>query len=543
MLGRRDPQRNLFEAQTWPHPVPNNSFYARMASVNDLLFADDDLAEMYCLENGRPSLPPSLLSGVLLLQFYDDVSDAEAVARTCFDLRWKVALNLPLDYAGFDPSSLTNFRKRLVKHQQERYAFDRLIAVARTAGLLPDKVTLLTDTTWVHGAGAVQDTYTLIRKGIRQLLRQMGFATPQKRRGLAPAVQRLLATYLDQDHKAALDWSDAQQRAAQLHVLVQDAEATLELATAQADDADVRSTGWLLTKILGDDLVSDEQGHPQIGEGTASERIISLTEPEMRHGHKSEAHRFNGFKTAVATEPESELILDIAELAATRGDGEHLMPTVQRVEKCAGVTIERVIGDGAYPTGPNLAACATHAPAPIDLLAPLASAADPAVAKAAFQIDLTAQTATCPAGHRVNGTSSRQAGQPGLQFQFARATCQACALFARCVRSQVAGRTIRLDQYESYRQTLRRRQGTAEFQEWYRRRSRVERKQAELMRHGLRRMRYLGQAKRQLQRLWTGAVVNLKRLFKLAERRALALDTALAQSLASQAVPGAMCTE
>ena len=199
----------------------------------------------------------------------------------------------------------------------------------------------------------------------------------------------------------------------------------MELATEHTDDAEVRSTGWLLTKILGDDVVSDEHGHPQIGAGTAPERIISLTEPEMRHGHKSKAQRFNGFKTAVATEPESELILDIAELAATRGDGEHLLPTVQRVEACAGVTIERGIGDGAYPTGPNLAACATHAPDPIDLVAPLASAADPAVAKAAFHIDLTAQTVTCPEGHTVTGTSSRQAGQPGLQIQFARATCQA----------------------------------------------------------------------------------------------------------------------
>jgi transposase len=518
MLGRRNPQRSLFEAETWPHRVPPDSFYARMAAVNDQLFADDDLAEMYCPDDGRPSLAPSLLSGVLLLQFYDDVSDAEAVERVLFDLRWKVALNASLDCAEFDPSSLSRFRKRLVEHKQERYAFDRLIAVARTAGFLPDKLTLLTDTTWARGAGAVQDTYTLIRKSVRKLLRQMGYALPQKRRGLAPEVQRLLATYLDQDRKADIDWSDPQQRAAQLKVLVQDAEATLDLAAEHTDDTEVRSTGWLLTKILGDDVVTDEHGHPQIGKGTAPERIISVTDPEMRHGHKSKAQRFNGFKTVVATEPESELILDIAELAASRGDGEHLMPTVQRVEESAGVTIERVIGDGAYPTGPNLAACATHAPAPIELVAPLAAAADPQVAKSAFQIDLTAQTATCPTGQRATGTPTRKNGQPGLQFRFERATCQACPLFARCVQSKVAGRTVGTDAYESYRQTQRVRQSTPEFKGLYRHRSRVERKQAELVRHGLRRMRYLGKERRQLQRLWTGAVVNLKRLFALGQK-------------------------
>ncbi len=518
MLGRRPPQRSLFEAQTWPHRVPPDSFYARMGSVNDQLFADDDLAEMYCLDDGRPSLAPSLLSGVTLLQFYDDVSDEEAVARMLFDLRWKIALNVSLDCAEFDPSSLSRFRKRLVEHKQERYAFDRLIAVARTAGFLPDKLTLLTDTTWAKGAGAIQDTYTLIRKSMRKLLRQMGYALPQKRRGLAPEVQRLLATYLDQDRKADLDWSDPHQRAAQLKVLVQDAEATLDLAAEHADDAEVCSTGWLLTKILGDDVVTDEQGDPQLGKGTAPERIISVTEPEMQHGHKSKAQRFNGFKTAVATELESELIVDLAELPASHGDGDHLMPTVARVEERAGVIVERVIGDGAYPTGPNLEACATHAPAPIDLVAPLAVAADPQVAKSAFRIDLTAQTATCPTGQTVAGTAVRRDGQPGLEFRFARATCQACPLFVRCVQSKVAGRTVQTDHYESYRQVLRHRQSMPQFKVLYRCRSRVERKQAELVRHGLRQMRYLGKEKRELQRLWTGAVVNLKRLFTLGQQ-------------------------
>jgi hypothetical protein len=45
----------------------------------------------------------------------------------------------------------------------------------------------------------------------------------------------------------------------------------------------------------------------------------------------------------------------------------------------------------------------------------------------------------------------------------------------------------------------------------------VEGKQAEMVRHGLRNTRYVGEAKRQFQRLWLGAAVNLKRLFTLAE--------------------------
>jgi hypothetical protein len=45
----------------------------------------------------------------------------------------------------------------------------------------------------------------------------------------------------------------------------------------------------------------------------------------------------------------------------------------------------------------------------------------------------------------------------------------------------------------------------------------VERKISELVQRGIRGTRYVGESKRQLQRLWTGAVVNLQRLFRLAE--------------------------
>jgi transposase len=253
MMGRRDRQQGLFAAQTMPHRVPADSFYGRMAAVSDVLFVDDDLAEMYCPDNGRPSLPPSLMSGVTLLQFHDDVSDEEAMERTMFDQRWKVALDLPLDCEGFDPSSLSRFRKRLVDHGQERYAFDRFVAVGRAAGFIPDTVTLLTDTTSAQGAGAVQDTYTLIRKAIRKLLKQLGYGSAKKRRGLSAPLKALVTTYVSQDRKADIDWSDPQQRGAQLKQLVQDAEAALDLvAEEHHDDAEVLGYAWLLTKILGD---------------------------------------------------------------------------------------------------------------------------------------------------------------------------------------------------------------------------------------------------------------------------------------------------
>jgi transposase len=528
MLGRRSPQLSFFDAQGLPHCVPADSFYGRMAAVSELLFPDEDLAMMYCPDNGRPSLPPSLMNGILLLQFYDNVSDEEAVERTKFDMRWKVALKLPLDFPGFHPTSLTKYRNRLLEHGQERYAFNRFITVGRKASFIPDRVTLLTDTTNVQGAGAVQDTYTLLRKGMRKLLKAAGFHLPNKRQGLSPQTRILLERYVDQDRKADIDWADPHQRAAELQVLFDDAETVLTLAAEQIDDDEVRYLGWLLTKILGDDLVVDDQGQAQIGQGTATDRIISFTDPEMRHGRKSSARLFNGFKGSVSTDQHSEMILDIADVTASGSDGAHLLPIIERVEEQADVTVERVIGDGAYGSGKNRAACATYPGHAVDLVSPLAQPSDPEVDKSAFDINLDAQTATCPQGHTVTGQpGGKHDGQQMWLFTFPRATCEACPLFQRCVRSKKTGRTIRTRAYEAYLQAARLRQQTEEFDLLYRLRATVERKIAELAQRGLRETRYVGQPKRQLQRLWTGAAINLRRLFCLAEAQEVDLGLLL----------------
>jgi hypothetical protein len=184
----------------------------------------------------------------------DDVSDVEAAERVLYDLRWKVALNLRLDYEGFERSSMSVFRQRLILNRKERYAFDQLLKIAREDGFLADKVTLLTDTTNTKGAGATQDTFTLIRKGVRKMLKTLGYHVPGKRQNCSVEIETLLKTYVDEDRKAEIDWSDPAARNMQLKMLVTDCETVLDLAAENVEDPDVRTLGWMLTKILGDDV-------------------------------------------------------------------------------------------------------------------------------------------------------------------------------------------------------------------------------------------------------------------------------------------------
>ncbi len=164
--------------------IPPDSFYARLAQVRDVLVDDEIYRPLYKdSRKGRPSLPPSLVVLTMLLQYHDDCSDRETEARVRFDLNWKHALGLGLEDTGFDATVLSVFRRKLVEQDLTRALFDRLITAAREAGLLTKTANQLIDSSHILGAAGVRDTYTLIRGGIRKLLRALGSAPGRRHRG------------------------------------------------------------------------------------------------------------------------------------------------------------------------------------------------------------------------------------------------------------------------------------------------------------------------------------------------------------------------
>src|SRR5256886_1617789 len=180
MLGKRGPQRGMFEADTaYGEFVGRDTFYGWLASQRGELFRDEAFAGLYVLDNGRPSVPPSLLAVALVLQTYAGVSDDEAKQRADYDLRWKVALGIEVDARPFAKSTFQEFRAQLIIHEQTRAIFQRSLEIAKRRGAwkkgrAPDErqhIKLALDTTHILGRGAVRDTYNLLADGIVQVLR------------------------------------------------------------------------------------------------------------------------------------------------------------------------------------------------------------------------------------------------------------------------------------------------------------------------------------------------------------------------------------
>ena len=139
MLGERSDQRGLWEAdRLYLDHVGRDTFYGLLASLRGRLFGDADFAEFYCADNGRDSVPPSLLATALLLQTHDKVSDAdaEAKARADFDIRWKVALGIEVEDRPFAKSTLQVFRAQLILHDRVREVFESSLRFARESGYL-----------------------------------------------------------------------------------------------------------------------------------------------------------------------------------------------------------------------------------------------------------------------------------------------------------------------------------------------------------------------------------------------------------------------
>src|SRR6266571_1635275 len=167
-------QRGFFDASWCGNVVPRDSFYGLLAEHGERIVCDEDFAECYSASQGRPSIPPSLVAKILLLAYRCGLSDRQAMEAVRFDLRWKVALGLPLDHEGFHSTSLVKFRARLLLHGRERVVFERSLALAGELGLLEEAVEQVVDSTPMLGAAATQDTVTLVRAGMRKLLDAVG---------------------------------------------------------------------------------------------------------------------------------------------------------------------------------------------------------------------------------------------------------------------------------------------------------------------------------------------------------------------------------
>jgi hypothetical protein len=519
MLGRREPQGKLFRADhVLRDHVGEESFHGVLARHGAKWFRDEDFASLYREDFGRPSVPPSQLCVALLLQAFEGVSDEEAIARSAYDLRWKVALGLELEEKLCAKSTLQRFRAQLVLNAGAEQLLQQGVQACREAGVLKSSpLSAAIDTTPVLGRGAVKDTFQLVSDGIRRVV-DAACALKDRDRGEVVEAEGL-SRHFAPGFKGTLDldWSDAEARRAVVAQLVADARVTLALATRAlrgfsqqaAATQPLREAQHLLAGLLAQDIDEEpEDGRgPTIRRGTARDRIVSTTDPEMRHGHKSQSKSFEGYKAAVVADTDSGVILATDVRAGNVHDRSGAAQLVAEAAERGGQELAEVLGDTAYGD--------LETRAQIEALgAEVVAKTPPGTRKGMFnrtdfRVDAKRGVARCPAGKRSKRRDPTRGEDPGWHYVFSRKDCGPCPLRAQCTKSRVAARTLRVTEKTDELWRLRKKQKTKKFRRRYRKRVVAEHRIARLVQLGIRQAKYFGSHKVAFQVALAATVANL----------------------------------
>ncbi|MHB1629733.1 MAG: IS1182 family transposase [Bacilli bacterium] len=521
MLTRRSGQLSLSDMDEWYRKIPERSVWHQVRVWSEAHIRDEDFAHWYAA-TGRPSIPPSFMMTLTLLQFRQGWSDNEAVEAALFDDRAKYALSLSRSpEITCDRSTLCKFRARLFESDMDRQILGQTLRDAGDSGLLGDDEDLV-DSFMVAGAAARQGTFTLIRQGIRLVQRQL------QQEGLAfPVLRR---DDYDTGRKASIAWQNPKARHDLLQDLVADARTLVSFVQGVKEPTEaLLQRAQLLQTVTEQDIEPLPDGSVGIANRVAPDRVISTVDEEMRHGRKTTSVKRDGYKghvlTTNRTSDEPHLVTAVVVTPANVGDGDVTARLVQERRELSGQAPTQVMGDTAY--GSEAVADAVRAVSPdTTVVAPVPPVGQRKgkFSKLDFTIDTENHAITCPAGHTIpyKAKQKRANTKPHQVVQMDRERCKDCPLRAQCVDGK-GPRTLTVRGDEAKVQAKRVEQQSELWQSHYRERSRVEHVNKQLTANGGRDARYYGMRKTEGQLRLCASVHNIVEIGRV--KRARTLDS------------------
>lgn len=511
-------QASFFDADSLcERLIPGDSFYRRFRQTVYPLIKDDDFRQMYCRDNGRPAISPSLLAMATILQFHRDLSDRQMERACTYDIEIKYALNLAIDERPFDHSSLHDFRKRLLMNGKEKEVFDRILNALIDNGLIERNEIQRIDATHVIADIAIPTMIGLVKRGIFEVLKPLR----KKHRHVLSCISSGidLSPYdkdeINHDHPGRMDM---EKKKRVLVDVVKDAGKILD-HVRDIDDPDIIKPAAMLHRILRENIAEDDEGTREMPHSQKPRDIlVSPVDPDARYGAKSRSKHFTGYKANITETVKSRFVTSIQAIPGNRHDGDVTTISVMEQQR-HGLKPEKLIGDTAYSGGIHRRALrdvGTKVIAPLKIPNNTTRAVLP---KRMFHHNEEAMTLTCPEGVTVRPTYY-DTNHAETIYRFPQAVCTRCHRNSECTVSADKRRTVGISRFNRDLREAEVYNRTEAFKEDMRLRPPIEGKLSEMVRyHGLRRARYRGLKKVRLQCCFTAAVVNIKRWIKLETER------------------------
>jgi len=505
------------------------------------------LEACYCTDNGRVALEPVLLMGVSLLQYLEAIPDRQAIEMLRYHAGWNFALNRHVGDELFHPTTLVNFRQRLLEHDLSTIGFQAVLDGLVGAGLVARKSRQRLDSTQMFGRVSRMSRLDCVRESLRLALQELFESLPEPQR---PAWWcELWANYVESqtDYRASLETL--------AHKMVEAGKAAQQvlgwLASSAHQELARAKQAQLLARVFGEQfevVPATSQLQPKAKQELSSERVQNPHDPEATYASKGNGEQRKehvGYKVQVAEtvtetmlapgEPTTNFIVGMVTHAARESDEEGALK-MEAEQQTMGLEKPPVnYVDAAYVSTEKLVEAAAEGR---ELIGPAQGPGtrDGRFNSEAFQVEVEQRRATCPGGHQNTQCShlvEKATGRVSYRFEWDTATCAACPLRLKCIKAEHPHRTLVVGENHTLLQARRQEQQTEAFKARMKHRNAIEGTQSELVRaHGLRRARYRGVAKTKLQNYFIGAACNVKRWLR---RVAWATQQALTATAASLA--------
>lgn len=488
---------------------PSSRFYRFLWEIRGELFAgglEEKLIAAY-EPRGQQPCPPAMLAMATLLQRYEGISDADAVDAAENDRRWQLVLGvLGAEESPFGQGSLVRFREKMIANDLDRALLERTVEIAKSTGKFGWKsLRVALDSSPLEGGGRVEDTWNLVGRAMGRVVAVVAAALEIDESVVITEARLKVLTADSVKAAIDIDWDDEGAKLEALRELlaqVERLETWVKKRLGKVSDDSVKKALATLKRVVSQDIDPDPEGGggPRIKEGVAEDRLISLSDPDMRHGRKSKTKRFNGYKRHIAVA--NGIIVAAAVLPANAREHEATGRLLDEAGAHGEVTAVDI--DRGYLASPRVAEL--HATGVEITSRPWVVANDGLYTKDAFRIDLRRRIVTCPAGETTrivpNGTST-----------FSEHACMPCPQRESCTKSR--RRSIHVHRNEALLIQLRRRKRTHAGRADLRRRVVVEHRLAHVGSIQGRRCRYRGTRKNLLDLRRSATIANLQEIARI----------------------------
>lgn len=495
----------------------------RMRDAFGTLFNDADFANLFPVK-GQPALAPWRLALVSVFQFLENLTDRQAADAVRGRVDWKYALSLELEDPGFDFSVLSEFRDRLINGGEEKLLFDKLLERFKAEGLIKERGKQRTDSTFVLANIRVMNRAELVGETLRAALNELAEVDPGWLRDLAQP--EWFERYGHRVEEYRLPKSKVA-RDAYLLTVGRDGSALLDALDKEASE-ELTGLGKVQTlRAVWDRHYEREGERVRWREGAelsrAAQALESPYDPEAKYSTKR-GKEWVGYKVHVTEACDAgcpRLIVGVLTMPATQQDvsttlsvhralaAKHRLPGEHLVDAGyidADLLVQMKRDYGVQLVGPP------RGPKGWQTTVPGAFTAYD------FTLDWQQERAVCPNGK--TSASWKQHHQEGryprdlVKVRFATADCRACPLRERCTRSPEQAKSLNLQPEAAFEalKAARAYIASPKGREAYRLRAGIESTLSQGVRaFGLRRARYQGEAKTQLQETLVATAINVAR--------------------------------